>query len=214
MTGRTLGGASAFRRTRGVQRGECSWCRRPVPPRRQTWCDDPACLHEYRVRNDPGYARDATHARDRGVCAGCGVDTCALAAELRRLVDRARALWSPSEVAVRLPSAGPWGAHTRYAQGRVDHPAARAASAAYSAACAAAGAPRQGDPERLILPHEGVPHLWEMDHIVPVVEGGGGCGLENLRTLCLRCHRDATAQLARRRARARSAQILLFGGTP
>ncbi len=25
---------------------------------------------------------------------------------------------------------------------------------------------------------------WEVDHVVPVVEGGGECGLDNLRTLC------------------------------
>lgn len=41
---------------------------------------------------------------------------------------------------------------------------------------------------------------WDMDHIVPVVEGGGGCGLDNLRTLCIPCHRDETAELAKRRA--------------
>ncbi len=46
-------------------------------------------------------------------------------------------------------------------------------------------------------------HLWEADHIVPVSEGGGGCGLEGYRTLCLRCHRLETAELARRRARRR-----------
>lgn len=43
--------------------------------------------------------------------------------------------------------------------------------------------------------------LWEADHIVPVSEGGGECDLSNLRTLCLRCHRDATAQLRQRRRR-------------
>jgi 5-methylcytosine-specific restriction protein A len=42
--------------------------------------------------------------------------------------------------------------------------------------------------------------LWDADHIVPVVEGGGECDLENIRTLCLRCHRQATAELRRRRA--------------
>ncbi|MEE9367190.1 MAG: HNH endonuclease signature motif containing protein [Dehalococcoidales bacterium] len=42
---------------------------------------------------------------------------------------------------------------------------------------------------------------WDMDHIVPVVKGGGGCGLDNLRTLCIPCHRGETADLARRRAR-------------
>jgi len=41
--------------------------------------------------------------------------------------------------------------------------------------------------------------LWQADHITPVVEGGGGRGLENLRTLCLRCHKAATAELAARR---------------
>ncbi len=43
--------------------------------------------------------------------------------------------------------------------------------------------------------------LWDADHIIPVVEGGGGCGLENYRTLCCWCHRRETAELARRRAR-------------
>lgn len=47
--------------------------------------------------------------------------------------------------------------------------------------------------------------LWEADHIVAVVEGGGECGLEGFRTLCLRCHRLETAKLAKRRAEARRA---------
>lgn len=44
---------------------------------------------------------------------------------------------------------------------------------------------------------------WEADHIVPVVEGGGCCGLDNLRTLCCACHRRETATLAARRAEER-----------
>jgi 5-methylcytosine-specific restriction endonuclease McrA len=40
--------------------------------------------------------------------------------------------------------------------------------------------------------------LWQADHILPVAEGGGGCSLENLRTLCLPCHRVVTAELAAR----------------
>ena len=31
--------------------------------------------------------------------------------------------------------------------------------------------------------------LWDADHIVPVKDGGGQCGLENLRTLCIKCHK-------------------------
>ena len=52
---------------------------------------------------------------------------------------------------------------------------------------------------------------WDMDHKTPVVEGGGECGLENLRTLCLWCHKRETKRLARRRARQRSGQAALFG---
>jgi 5-methylcytosine-specific restriction endonuclease McrA len=41
--------------------------------------------------------------------------------------------------------------------------------------------------------------LWDADHVVPVVEGGGECDLSNIRTLCLVCHRNVTAQLRARR---------------
>ena len=34
--------------------------------------------------------------------------------------------------------------------------------------------------------------LWDADHILPVKDGGGCCGLENLRTLCISCHKNIT----------------------
>ncbi len=40
--------------------------------------------------------------------------------------------------------------------------------------------------------------LWDADHILPVVEGGGECDLSNIRTLCLKCHRKAMAELRAR----------------
>jgi len=43
-------------------------------------------------------------------------------------------------------------------------------------------------------------HLWEMNHIVAVSDGGGLCGLDNLETLCIRCHKQETAKQARERA--------------
>lgn len=46
---------------------------------------------------------------------------------------------------------------------------------------------------------------WEADHILPVVEGGDS-NLENLRTLCIPCHRDVTRALRERR---RGAAILV-----
>lgn len=53
--------------------------------------------------------------------------------------------------------------------------------------------------------------LWEADHIIAVCEGGGCCGLENYQTLCLRCHKEETALLSKKRARnKRLIQELLF----
>lgn len=43
----------------------------------------------------------------------------------------------------------------------------------------------------------------EADHIIPVVEGGGLCGLDGYRSLCVRCHKVETKKLAQRLAQAR-----------
>lgn len=43
--------------------------------------------------------------------------------------------------------------------------------------------------------------LWEVDHIVPLIEGGLH-SLDNLRLLCIRCHKAETRALAARRRKA------------
>ena len=106
-------------------------------------------MDAWRLRTDPGYLRRQVFARDRGVCAVCGLDTEALRKEKRKLDYRARRAFEKE-----------WGS------------------------CR---------------------HLWDADHIVPVAEGGGECGLPNMRTLCLRCHRAATAELRRRLAVGKTA---------
>jgi 5-methylcytosine-specific restriction endonuclease McrA len=45
-------------------------------------------------------------------------------------------------------------------------------------------------------------HLWEGDHIVPLIEGGDNV-LTNMRTLCIPDHKTETKALAARRAKAR-----------
>ena len=40
--------------------------------------------------------------------------------------------------------------------------------------------------------------LWDADHELPVVKGGGMCGLENIRTLCIKCHKQITAELLKK----------------
>jgi 5-methylcytosine-specific restriction protein A len=49
-------------------------------------------------------------------------------------------------------------------------------------------------------------HWWEADHIVPVIEGGGECGLEGYRTLCISCHKKATKELRGRMSTRRREQ--------
>jgi 5-methylcytosine-specific restriction enzyme A len=59
----------------------CRWCNLETPAGRITFCSD-WCVHEWRLRSDPGYLREQVFERDRGVCAGCGLDT---EAEWRRI---------------------------------------------------------------------------------------------------------------------------------
>ena len=50
--------------------------------------------------------------------------------------------------------------------------------------------------------------FWQADHLVAVHEGGGCCGLANLRTLCTPCHVKVTRAQAGQRAKARRAAPL------
>jgi 5-methylcytosine-specific restriction endonuclease McrA len=130
----------------------CRWCELEiVAKRRRTFCSD-YCVHQWRLRTDPGYLRDQVFARDRGRCAACQIDSVAAYAALKRARGPVRAaglrLYGMSSIASRRS-------------------------------------------------------LWDADHILPVAEGGGQCDLDNIRTLCLLCHREATARL---RSRLRSSK--------
>ena len=136
----------------------CRWCDLEIlARRRRTFCSD-YCVHQWRLRTDAGYLRDQVFARDRGVCAECGIDAVAAFAALKRARGARR------EAGLKF-----YGMKTI--------------------------ASRRS--------------LWDADHILPVAEGGGQCDLDNLRTLCVACHREATARLrARLRlARAGSCQV-------
>ena len=152
-TRRTMPGGWASYRSlpRGpLGRCLCRWCALEVPKGRRTFCSDD-CVHEWRLRSNPGYLREQVLKRDRGICKSCRIDTVTAQGILKR-----------SRGASRQRLLSFWDLK-RYT-GR---------------------------------------SLWEADHIVPVVEGGGECDLSNLRTLCLRCHRMATLGLRLRRAEAR-----------
>ena len=46
--------------------------------------------------------------------------------------------------------------------------------------------------KRKITPKRNGGGLWDADHIIPVKDGGGECGLDNIRTLCISCHKIIT----------------------
>lgn len=50
-------------------------------------------------------------------------------------------------------------------------------------------------------------HFCQADHILPVAEGGGLTGPENLRLLCTACHKTQTNKLHKRLAEKRTAKV-------
>lgn len=55
-------------------------------------------------------------------------------------------------------------------------------------------------------------HLWEMNHIVGIAEGGDPVDPDNLETLCLKCHREHTAALVGRVAKAKRVKAKYHNG--
>jgi 5-methylcytosine-specific restriction protein A len=147
-------------------------------PKQRTFCG-PDCVHLWKLKSDPGYQAQHVLIRDQAVCATCGVDCIGLLIQLKlERLDEA------------LQRHGERIRHANLETIALRFPV-------FVARC-----------DQLALPRNLrglVRRLWEMDHTIPVIEGGGSCGLENLRTLCWACHRKATAELAARRAEARKA---------
>lgn len=83
-------------------RALCRWCNLEVPPRRSTFCSD-WCVHEWKIRSDPGYLRERVFERDKGICSACRTDTEAAYRDLKRArgVHRERLLarWGLKKIA-------------------------------------------------------------------------------------------------------------------
>lgn len=142
----------------------CRTCGVVLDGRKTSFCSQ-ACRDDALIRCWPSEARRQVKARDKEVCAGCGLD-CAAAKKIIQTAGREC-----------------WGQGVRW-NGQIGRISGYEAVWQFLAT-----KPRS--------------HLWEANHIVPVVEGSGGCGLDNLETLCIWCHRDHTAELRRRMAMAR-----------
>lgn len=175
--------------------GECTWCMGDTGSNRRRYCSE-ACRIETYIRCHPGSARYYVEKRDRGVCGGCGIDTNALFAKLARICNRKN---DRGVEAWKAAHGGEYGDTTKMSFDERD----------------AAFAQGRTWRRRWLRDHgfgstDGG-HYWEMDHVVPVIEGGGMCGLDGLRTACLRCHRSATARLAARLADDRAGRVRLPG---
>ncbi len=68
----------------------CRWCGGPIRPPRRTFCGDPRCVHEFKLRSSGQYRRQAVYAHNGPRCQLCGVDTRVIGAALRADPERAR----------------------------------------------------------------------------------------------------------------------------
>lgn len=147
------------------------------------------------VRTGSGMAR-FIRKRDKGVCALCGLDCEALKRQLRKTL---KALAPEPPI---YPGPDDWfdeyNTTTAWKDRFAAHEARRKAARAAMKAAAVEFKIQHGIPQ-----HRS--RFWDVDHIVPVAEGGGDAGPDGLRTLCIKCHRGETAALALRRAAARRA---------
>lgn len=185
-------------------RGLCRWCGTEVPAGRATWCSD-RCVQEYRIRSSASAMRYAIWKRDQGKCALCKTDTEAIKRTLFRHEQVLHSLLEPilSKLAVKrgtfihlLNAADQQEARRR--------PKVKKMLEEFEEYLA-------GLPPELVKCWRKGRSLWEADHIKPVVEGGGGCGLENVRSLCVACHHIETHKLQTRLA-ARRWKKKLDGG--
>lgn len=173
-------------------RAGCRQCGGQVARPRRTFCSD-SCVHDWKLLHWPSYARALVRKRDKGRCAECGCNTYKVAriiraarklAERRVRPARGRIVWSKL-LRTHVRRRGERTTTTRLLDAEI----------------------REWgfDPRRRTQ--------WDCDHILPRVEGGLGGGLENLRTLCVPCHKDATralkARLKSKRGRAGNAEASL-----
>jgi len=178
-------------------RALCRQCRQEVPKGRRTFCGD-ACVHAWKIRTSPPYARTCVEKRDHGICASCGLDTKRLLGWLRMLAHLAHRVtvwgWSKS---------GRWNSARRRR-----FVAVYRAAAEFLLDCGfgTKWARAQVRGNRIMDVTSIIGHAWEADHIVPVVEGGGEVGLEGYRTLCIPCHKRETRALRRRQVERRNGQ--------
>ena len=148
-------------------------CPNRLQGRQRRWCSK-KCGSDAFASWDWKAARGLVYERDRGVCSNCGINTEDLRKAFRWFND-----WLHKEDARA-------GNSLRGVTFRTE-PTLRSLMSA------------KGIPKHLALED----NFWQADHIIPLAEGGKLCDLDNLRTVCIPCHKKHTAALAARLAQQR-----------
>lgn len=79
----------------------CRWCKGVVSPPRKTYCSK-ECVHEWKLRSSGSYLRKCIFKRDKGICAGCSLDTTKITKGFRRpLKNESKAQWIKRVALVR-----------------------------------------------------------------------------------------------------------------
>lgn len=152
----------------------CAFCRTtPLSGRQQRWCSK-RCVAAAMATWDFRIARSIVERRDRGICARCGLDTAALGQALAWYAE-----WLARDYIWRGGSP--------------------------LLAWSMTAAPFADLKRALKIPSDWMRghDLWECNHILALAEGGRLCDLANLETLCQACHREHTAELVGRLAKAK-----------
>lgn len=168
--------------------GDCTWCGTKVTkPGRSTWCST-FCVDAFKA-TQPEEQRRVVKARDGGVCGLCGLDTVRFRIAVRRWWWRLRPLHRGNT----------WPKHQRFDPGQ--HAADLLTLRGHPTSTAMLARLTGG---RVVW--------WDMDHAVPISEGGHPYDIRNLRTLCCWCHQRVTAEGSARRAdRRRRVRVLEHG---
>lgn len=193
----------------------CRWCIGPIPEksRRRTFCG-PECVHEALVRSSGSYARNAVEERDKGVCSCCGFDTERFRLDASYLIKvSTQGVLAYSRLRVKFGKrfdplllncfanySGP-SRHARMLGRELTASERRLWMIQIRLMKLARARVARLRTEMLARGFKSLTkNLWQADHHIPVELGGGGCGLENLVTLCTECHLKKTREQAAERA--------------
>lgn len=155
----------------------CKRCHGRIPPNRKGFCSD-ECTREHRMLTSPEYLRQLVFERDGGYCSQCGFD-CG-AADVR--INDLRLVYSGLSLSA-------WGS--------LDWIWAKLTLERFLKSLRDVGF-RFNAAQYFRPGKRRMRSLWEADHILAIADGGGECDLENVQTLCLRCHSVKSADLRKK----------------